>query len=119
VDSISRIFEAQHVTPRNDFCRIFASEGLLSPLSQALIIACEAKENGDDDVISENGKCKIVYIFLVFAMSDVKVKEALAKQEIIDSKFDAFCFSILNTHFLLQDWFAHSRWSAPSSSHRF
>jgi hypothetical protein len=63
VDGISRVFEmhvrslllpsplfsphllsSQGPTPRNDFCRIFTQEGMLEPLSAALLNTC-----GDDD----------------------------------------------------------------------
>ncbi|GAA5843686.1 hypothetical protein JCM5353_001293 [Sporobolomyces roseus] len=72
VDGISRVFESNGPTPRNDFCRILAQEGLLEPLTSALIGVC-----GDDDDLAESAKAKIVNILLLFAQSDHKVKEAL------------------------------------------
>jgi hypothetical protein len=94
VDGISRVFEmhvrslllpsplfsphllsSQGPTPRNDFCRIFTQEGMLEPLSAALLNTC-----GDDDDLAESAKGKIVQILLCFAQSDHKVKEAMAKR---------------------------------------
>jgi len=66
------ITKIQGPTPRNDFCRILAQEGLLEPMTSALIGVC-----GDDDDLAESAKAKIVNILLLFAQSDHKVKEAL------------------------------------------
>ncbi|GAA6044474.1 hypothetical protein JCM8097_000899, partial [Rhodosporidiobolus ruineniae] len=77
VDGLSRVFETQGPTPRNDFCRILSQEGLLDPLSSALLHVC-----GDDDDLAESAKAKIVQILLLFAQSDHKVKEAMARRTI-------------------------------------
>ncbi|BGP47541.1 Protein kinase of the Mitotic Exit Network [Rhodotorula kratochvilovae] len=78
VDGISRVFEMQGPTPRNDFCRILTQEGLLDPLSTALLAVC-----GDGDDLAESAKAKIVHILLLFAQSDHKVKEAMARRAIL------------------------------------
>ncbi|GAA5906712.1 hypothetical protein JCM6882_003280 [Rhodosporidiobolus microsporus] len=75
VDGISRVFEMHGPTPRNDFCRILTQEGVLDPLSTALLNVC-----GDDDDLAESAKAKIVHILLLFAQSDHKVKEAMARR---------------------------------------
>ncbi|GAA5841123.1 hypothetical protein JCM11251_008023 [Rhodosporidiobolus azoricus] len=75
VDGISRVFEMHGPTPRNDFCRILTQEGVLEPLSAALLNVC-----GDDDDLAESAKAKIVHILLLFAQSDHKVKEAMARR---------------------------------------
>ncbi|BGP24123.1 Protein kinase of the Mitotic Exit Network [Rhodotorula toruloides] len=75
VDGISRVFEMQGPIPRNDFCRILTQEGVLEPLSNALLSVC-----GDTDDLAESAKAKIVQILLLFAQSDHKVKEAMAKR---------------------------------------
>ncbi|GAA6017250.1 hypothetical protein JCM10207_003660 [Rhodosporidiobolus poonsookiae] len=75
IDGISRVFEMHGPTPRNDFCRILAQEGVLEPLSTALLHVCE-----DDDDLAESAKAKIVHILLLFAQSDHKVKEAMARR---------------------------------------
>nr|CRX79037.1 hypothetical protein ls5930a1_00083 [Leucosporidium scottii] len=78
VDGISRVFEMHGPTPRNDFCRIFSHEGLLEPLSSALISVAV-----DDDDLAESAKAKIVGIFLLFSQSDRKVKEAMARRTVV------------------------------------
>ncbi|KAM0746355.1 kinase-like protein [Meredithblackwellia eburnea MCA 4105] len=78
VDGISRVFELHASTPRNDYCRIFVTEGLLEPLAAALMHVAK-----DDDDLAESAKAKIVHILLVFAQSDKKVKEALATRAVI------------------------------------
>ncbi|GAA5904546.1 serine/threonine-protein kinase [Sporobolomyces salmoneus] len=77
VDGIARVFEMNGPAPRNDFCRLLAQEGLLEPLSSALISVC-----GDDDDLAESAKVKIVQILLLFAQSDHKVKQAMATRAI-------------------------------------
>lgn len=69
---------SQGPTPRNDFCRIFNHEGLLEPLSSALLSVSK-----DDDDLAESAKAKIINIFLLFAQSDRKVKEAMANRVVV------------------------------------
>lgn len=78
VDGVSRVFELQGPTPRNDFCRIFAQEGLLEPLSAALLHLVR-----DKDVLAQSAKDKVVHIFVIFAQGDRKVKEAMANRAIV------------------------------------
>ncbi|BGP31514.1 Protein kinase of the Mitotic Exit Network [Rhodotorula toruloides] len=78
VDGISRVFEMQGPIPRNDFCRILTQEAVLEPLSNALLSVC-----GDSDDLAESAKAKIVHILLLFAQSDHKVKEAIAKRGVL------------------------------------
>ncbi|GAA6064463.1 hypothetical protein JCM10212_002126 [Sporobolomyces blumeae] len=75
VDGISRVFEMSGPIPRNDFCRILAHEGVLEPLSSALLSVC-----GDPDDLAESAKAKIVNILLLFAQSDHKVKELMTSR---------------------------------------
>ncbi|GAA5892422.1 hypothetical protein JCM5296_003594 [Sporobolomyces johnsonii] len=75
VDGVSRVFEMHGPTPRNDFCRILTQEGLLEPLSSALLSVCN-----DDDDLAESAKVKIMNILLLFAQSDHKIKEAMASR---------------------------------------
>ncbi|GJN89439.1 hypothetical protein Rhopal_002425-T1 [Rhodotorula paludigena] len=56
-------------TPRNDFCRILTHEGVLDPLSSALLSLC-----GDEDELAQSAKVKI---------SDYKVKEGMARRAIV------------------------------------
>ncbi|KAG0148073.1 hypothetical protein CROQUDRAFT_41983 [Cronartium quercuum f. sp. fusiforme G11] len=82
VDGICRVFELQGPTPRNDFCRMFAHEGLLDPLSEALLHVSH-----DDDDLAENAKGRIVHIFLLFSQADMRVKEIMLTRSIILRKF--------------------------------
>ncbi|MBW0466232.1 hypothetical protein O181_005947 [Austropuccinia psidii MF-1] len=78
VDGICRVFELQGPTPRNDFCRMFAHEGLLEPLSEALLHVSR-----DDDDLAENAKGRIVHIFLLFSQADMRVKAIMLTRGII------------------------------------
>lgn len=71
-------FSHKGPTPRNDFCRMFAHEGLLEPLSEALLHVSR-----DDDDLAENAKGRIVHIFLLFSQADMKVKEIMLTRAII------------------------------------
>lgn len=77
VDGICRVFDMQGSTPRNDFCRMFAKERLLDPLSSALLAVA-----GDDDDLAQSALNKIVHILLIFSQSDLKVKMELAQRAI-------------------------------------
>lgn len=77
VDGICRVFDMQGTTPRNDFCRMFAKEGLLDPLSSALLAVAD-----DEDELAQSALNKIVHILLVFSQSDLKVKMELAQRPI-------------------------------------
>ncbi|THH10479.1 hypothetical protein EW145_g1305 [Phellinidium pouzarii] len=75
LDGIGNVFELQSPTPKNDFCRMFIREGLLNPLSSALINVMAA-----DPGTSAAMKAKIIQIILVFcqvSQSDVHVRNAL------------------------------------------
>jgi hypothetical protein len=139
VDGISRVFEmhvrslflpsfpllasplsSQGPTPRNDFCRIFTQEGMLEPLSAALLNTC-----GDDDDLAESAKGKIVQILLCFAQSDHKVKEAMAKRTTVvraslPSLFLLFSFTrqtdLLQLDFLEKVSLKPPPFSPPTSS---
>ncbi|KDE07893.1 STE/STE11/CDC15 protein kinase [Microbotryum lychnidis-dioicae p1A1 Lamole] len=78
VDGISRVFEMQFATPRTDFCRIFSQEGLLEPLSSALISVAT-----DQDELAESARAKIVRIFLLFAQADHKIASAVAQRVVV------------------------------------
>ncbi|KAL8290145.1 hypothetical protein RQP46_003084 [Phenoliferia psychrophenolica] len=78
VDGISRVFELHGSTPRNDYCRIFTTEGLLEPLSSALLQVAK-----DDDDLAESAKAKIIHILLIFAQSERKVKEAMSTRTVV------------------------------------
>ncbi|KAJ7164790.1 hypothetical protein C8R43DRAFT_1104421 [Mycena crocata] len=81
LNGISSVFDLQSPTTKNDFCRMFIREGLLDPLSAALL-----------NVITTGGesatetKMKIIQILLVFSQvsqSDIHVRNALGTRKVI------------------------------------
>lgn len=60
---------------------MLSKEGLLEPLSSALFATAH-----DDDDLAQSALSKIVHIFLLFAQSDLRVKEGLAKASIVSRK---------------------------------
>ncbi|QRV77490.1 kinase domain protein [Ceratobasidium sp. AG-Ba] len=81
LNGIGSVFELQGPTHKNDFCRMFIREGLLDPLSSALLnIISTHSEN------SEEMKTKILHIVLVFcqvSQSDIHVRTALKARKVI------------------------------------
>lgn len=57
---------------------MLVAEGLLDPLSTALLSLC-----GDDDELAISAKTKTVRLLLTLSQSDHKVKEAIAQRRII------------------------------------
>jgi hypothetical protein len=83
LNGIGSVFELQSPTTKNDFCRMFIREGLLDPLSAALL-----------NVITTGGevetKMKIIQILLVFSQvsqSDIHVRNALGTRKVIRRAF--------------------------------
>lgn len=78
LNGIGSVFELQSPTTKNDFCRMFIREGLLDPLSSALL-----------NVMGSQGsemKQKIIQILLVFSQvsqSDIHVRNAMGTRKII------------------------------------
>lgn len=78
LNGIGSVFELQSPTTKNDFCRMFIREGLLDPLSSALL-----------NVMGNQGsemKQKIIQILLVFSQvsqSDIHVRNAMGTRKII------------------------------------
>lgn len=71
----------QGPTPRTDFCRMFAREGIEDPLSTALLnITADQDEGGTE------AKIQILAVLLIFCQAsqkDGRVREALANRRII------------------------------------
>jgi hypothetical protein len=82
IDGVLRVFEMQGSAPRNEFCRVLAQEGLLSPLASALLNSAK-----DDDDLADSAKAKAVQILLLFGQSDLKVREALAVRPVVVRKW--------------------------------
>ena len=81
LNGICSVFELQSPTTKNDFCRMFIREGLLDPLSAALlnIMASQGEMAGEMNR-------KIVQIILVFcqvSQSDIHVRNALGTRKVV------------------------------------
>jgi len=84
INGIGSVFELQSPTTRNDFCRMFIREGLLDPLTSALLNVMGIRGEVADQV-----KKKIAQIVLVFSkvtQSDIHVRNALGTRKIIRRK---------------------------------
>ncbi|KIM28334.1 hypothetical protein M408DRAFT_140026 [Serendipita vermifera MAFF 305830] len=82
LNGIGSVFELQSPTPKNEFCRMFIREGLLDPLSSALINVISAKDGLD---VSEM-KIRIIQIIQVFAyvsQSDAYVRNAVGTRKVV------------------------------------
>ncbi|PPR05399.1 hypothetical protein CVT24_008013 [Panaeolus cyanescens] len=82
LNGIGSVFELQSPTTKNDFCRMFIREGLLDPLSAALLNAVSIK--GTRDIIET--KKKVIQILLVFSQvsqSDIHVRKAMGTRQVI------------------------------------
>lgn len=84
LNGIGSVFELQSPTTKNDFCRMFIREGLLDPLSAALL---NVMANRGDTSLEM--KMKIIQILLVFSQvsqSDIHVRNALGTRKVIRRK---------------------------------
>ncbi|KAF9938797.1 hypothetical protein BGZ67_010347 [Mortierella alpina] len=82
INGIHSVFNLQSLTPRNDFCRLLAKQGLLEPLSSTLY----------NTIHDPNGLPyteKIVNVFLIFSQGDSPVKELLATHRIVHCMLDS------------------------------
>jgi hypothetical protein len=85
LNGITSVFELQSPTTKNDFCRMFIREGLLDPLSAALLNVMASREAASTDM-----KMKIIKILLVFSQvsqSDVHVRNALGTRKVVRRTF--------------------------------
>ena len=82
LNGIGSVFELQSPTStKNDFCRLFIREGLLDPLSSALLNVMASRGEAAADM-----KQKIIQILLVFcqvSQSDVHVRNALGTRKVV------------------------------------
>lgn len=84
LNGIGSVFELQSPTTKNDFCRMFIREGLLDPLSSALL---NVMTNQSETAVEM--KHKIIQILLVFSQvtqSDIHVRNAMGTRKIIRRK---------------------------------
>ncbi|EGN91709.1 hypothetical protein SERLA73DRAFT_173393 [Serpula lacrymans var. lacrymans S7.3] len=81
LNGIGSVFELQSPTTKNDFCRMFIREGLLDPLSSALLNVM-----GNQGETAGEMKYKIIQILLVFSQvtqSDIHVRNAMGTRKIV------------------------------------
>ncbi|KAI0247582.1 hypothetical protein BJV78DRAFT_906498 [Lactifluus subvellereus] len=82
LNGIGSVFELQSPTStKNDFCRLFIREGLLDPLSSALLNVMANRGEPAADM-----KRKIIQILLVFcqvSQSDIHVRNALGTRKVV------------------------------------
>jgi len=87
LNGITSVFELQSPTTKNDFCRMFIREGLLDPLSAALLNVMSSTENEEEGGQVDKGtKMKVIQILLVFtqvSQSDIHVRNALGTRKVI------------------------------------
>jgi hypothetical protein len=85
LNGIGSVFELQSPTTKNDFCRMFIREGLLDPLTSALLNMMATR--GD---VADQMRKKIIQIILVFSQvtqSDIHVRNALGTRKIVRRRF--------------------------------
>ncbi|KAF9917948.1 hypothetical protein BX616_010774 [Lobosporangium transversale] len=99
ISGIHNVFNLQSLTPRNDFCRLLAKQGLLDPLSSKLY---DTMRDPQDSSYTE----KIVQVLLIFSQGDSPVKELLATRQIVHRKLPSIaackwdvCNHVLTTLF--------------------
>ncbi|KAI0770584.1 kinase-like protein [Fomes fomentarius] len=81
LNGICSVFDLQSPTTKNDFCRMFIREGLLDPLSSALLNVMASRGEAAADMNK-----KIIQIILVFcqvSQSDIHVRNALGTRKIV------------------------------------
>ena len=81
LEGINSVFELQSPTPRNDFCRMFVREGILDPLSTALLALLGDKTLAEDDASSR--AIGTLLLFCQTAQADGRVRDAFATRSIM------------------------------------
>jgi hypothetical protein len=85
LNGIGSVFELQSPTTKNDFCRMFIREGLLDPLSNALLNVMTNRTEAALEM-----KMKIIQVLLVFSQvsqSDIHVRNALGTRKVVRREF--------------------------------
>ncbi len=89
LNGICSVFELQSPTTKNDFCRMFIREGLLDPLSSALLNVMASRGE-----LAADMNRKIIQIILVFcqvSQSDIHVRNALGTRKIVRRESQSVC----------------------------
>lgn len=81
LNGICSVFELQSPTTKNDFCRMFIREGLLDPLSSALLNIMTSQ--GDLAAEMNHKMVQIVLVFCQVSQSDIHVRNALGTRKVI------------------------------------
>lgn len=92
LNGICSVFELQSPTTKNDFCRMFIREGLLDPLSSALLNVMASRGE-----LAADMNRKIIQIILVFcqvSQSDIHVRNALGTRKIVRRESLSGCFPL-------------------------
>ena len=90
VNGIGSVFELQGPTPKNDFCRMFIREGLLDPLSSALINIASA---AGDATETASKLINIILVYTQVSQSDAHVRSTLGTRQIVRRAYVYFAYS--------------------------
>ena len=82
---IGSVFELQSPTTKNDFCRMFIREGLLDPLSSALLNVMV--NSGDTASEMKNKIIQIIRVFCQVSQQDIHVRNALGTRKVVRRTF--------------------------------
>lgn len=81
LNGIGSVFELQSPTTKNDFCRMFIREGLLDPLSAALLNVMTNK--GAQAIAMKKKIIQIMLVFCQVSQSDIHIRNALGTRKVI------------------------------------
>ncbi|ORX40201.1 hypothetical protein BD324DRAFT_644621 [Kockovaella imperatae] len=81
LEGIGSVFDLQSPTPRNDFCRMFVREGILDPLSSALLAILKDKEIEGDEPSTR--AVNVLLLFCQVAQADGRVRDAFASRTVM------------------------------------
>ena len=93
LNGICSVFELQSPTTKNDFCRMFIREGLLDPLSSALLNIMTSR--GDAGAEMNRRIIQIILVFCQVSQSDIHVRQALGTRKVVRSKFSLLCRGVM------------------------
>lgn len=99
LNGIGTVFELQSPTTKNDFCRMFIREGLLDPLSAALLNVMVTR-----DAPTQDTKMKVIQILLVFSQvsqSDIHIRNALGTRKVVRRGSFGSCIMFCEANILL------------------
>ncbi len=98
LNGIGSVFELQSPTTKNDFCRMFIREGLLDPLSAALLNVMTNK--GGQAMAMKKKVIQIILVFCQVSQSDIHIRNALGTRKVIRREFILFdpCHLLIVDH---------------------